>query len=59
MTSKQGTGGDLKLTSTMIAHMLFCCELAEVGGAYYGNKAQFNNRHKKIVDWLKSQEVPQ
>jgi hypothetical protein len=37
---------------TVIEQMLLYCNMAERTGNYFGNKQQFINRHKEIVNWL-------
>lgn len=46
-----------KVTSTMLFQLISYCEYIEAEGWYYGNKHQFEARHKNIIDWLKSIEV--
>ena len=43
-----------KFTPTEVSQLLSYCEDVEREGWYYGNREQFNKRHKNIVNKLKS-----
>ena len=42
----------IKLKKTEIEQLSFYVEVVEKLGEYYGNKKQFDNRHKKIKEFL-------
>lgn len=43
-----------KLTDAQIRQLLSYCEEREREGWYRGNKAHFEKRHKKIIEYLES-----
>lgn len=43
------------LTRTQLDQMLSYANQAYVDGWYYGNREQFNMRHKRIMEWLQEQ----
>jgi len=45
------------LTRAEINQLLAYCEERDKDGWYYGNKKQFENRHKQIIKKLKSTPI--
>ena len=67
MTGALGQGNDLaskkqkakakrifRVSVVMLDQMLSYCEWAREDGSYFGNEAQFRQRHARIVKWLKA-----
>lgn len=44
-----------KLTEPQLWQLHSYCNMMEVEGYYYGNKAQFMARHEKIKQWIETQ----
>ena len=47
----------MKLTKAMKAQILAYVYRRGEDGFYWGNKEQFWDRHKKIIEWVKEQET--
>ena len=43
-----------RVTVAQLNQMLAYCAWVKVDGTYYGSKAQFNERHLRIVAWLEA-----
>ena len=49
--------GLIKLTVAMKNQLLEYLYDVESAGVYWGNKKQFWNRHRKIIEWVLDQET--
>jgi len=47
----------MNLTKAMKNQLLAYLDDIEDGGVYWGNKKQFWDRHKKIIEWLLEQKT--